>query len=166
MPETRKIRVLVIDDSAIVRKILSETLSSETDIEVVGTAPDPIIALDKIKRLKPDVLTLDIEMPRMDGLTFLEAVDADAADAGDSDQLAGAILGRHRARSAAASAPSTCSRSPAAPTRWANCAPSSRPASGPRPNAKLRQHDHAGSRRVRLAPIQSAAHTGRRSRTA
>jgi two-component system chemotaxis response regulator CheB len=72
MPESRKIRVLVIDDSAIVRKILSETLASEGDIEVVGTAPDPIIALDKIKRLKPDVLTLDIEMPRMDGLTFLK----------------------------------------------------------------------------------------------
>jgi len=72
VPDSRKIRVLVIDDSAIVRKILSETLASETDIEVVGTAPDPIIALEKIKRLKPDVLTLDIEMPRMDGLTFLK----------------------------------------------------------------------------------------------
>src|SRR5271163_70670 len=72
MLEARKIRVLVVDDSAIVRKILSETLSSESDIEVVGTAPDPIIALEKIKRLKPDVLTLDIEMPRMDGLTFLK----------------------------------------------------------------------------------------------
>jgi two-component system chemotaxis response regulator CheB len=69
-----KIRVLVIDDSAIVRKILSETLASETDIEVVGAAPDPIIALEKIKRLKPDVLTLDIEMPRMDGLTFLKQI--------------------------------------------------------------------------------------------
>ena len=62
----------MIDDSAIVRKILSETLASEPDIEVVGTAPDPLIALEKIKRLKPDVLTLDIEMPRMDGLTFLK----------------------------------------------------------------------------------------------
>lgn len=72
MIEARKIRVLVIDDSAIVRKILSETLASEGDIEVVGTAPDPIIALEKIKRLRPDVLTLDIEMPRMDGLTFLK----------------------------------------------------------------------------------------------
>jgi two-component system chemotaxis response regulator CheB len=72
MTDTRKIRVLVIDDSAIVRKILSETLASEADIEVVGTAPDPIVALEKIKRLKPDVLTLDIEMPRMDGLTFLK----------------------------------------------------------------------------------------------
>src|SRR5580658_4352107 len=73
-PEPRKIRVLVIDDSAIVRKILSEALASESDIEVVGTAPDPIIALEKIKRLKPDVLTLDIEMPRMDGLTFLKQI--------------------------------------------------------------------------------------------
>jgi two-component system, chemotaxis family, protein-glutamate methylesterase/glutaminase len=72
MAETRKIRVLVVDDSAIVRKILSETLAAEADIEVVGSAPDPIIALDKINRLKPDVLTLDIEMPRMDGLTFLK----------------------------------------------------------------------------------------------
>jgi two-component system chemotaxis response regulator CheB len=70
--DSRKIRVLVIDDSAIVRKILSETLASEADIEVVGTAPDPIIALEKINRLKPDVLTLDVEMPRMDGLTFLK----------------------------------------------------------------------------------------------
>ncbi|HEV1284684.1 MAG TPA: chemotaxis response regulator protein-glutamate methylesterase [Bryobacteraceae bacterium] len=74
MMDARKIRVLVIDDSAIVRKILSETLASEADIEVVGTAPDPIIALEKIKRLKPDVLTLDIEMPRMDGLTFLKQI--------------------------------------------------------------------------------------------
>jgi two-component system chemotaxis response regulator CheB len=74
MIEARKIRVLVVDDSAIVRKILSETLASETDIEVVGTAPDPFVALEKIKRLKPDVLTLDIEMPRMDGLTFLKQI--------------------------------------------------------------------------------------------
>jgi two-component system chemotaxis response regulator CheB len=74
MPDARKIRVLVIDDSAIVRKILSETLASEADIEVVGTAPDPIIAMEKIKRLNPDVLTLDIEMPRMDGLTFLKSL--------------------------------------------------------------------------------------------
>jgi two-component system chemotaxis response regulator CheB len=72
MPDDGKIRVLVIDDSAIVRKLLSEALAAETDIEVVGTAPDPFIALEKIKRLKPDVLTLDIEMPRMDGLSFLK----------------------------------------------------------------------------------------------
>jgi two-component system chemotaxis response regulator CheB len=64
--------VLVVDDSAIVRKVFSEELSKERDIEVVGTAPDPYIARDKIVRLKPDVVTLDIEMPRMDGITFLK----------------------------------------------------------------------------------------------
>ncbi|TYT76337.1 protein-glutamate methylesterase/protein-glutamine glutaminase [Desulfobotulus mexicanus] len=65
------IRVLVVDDSAIVRKVFTEELSREPGIEVVGTAPDPYVARDKIVHLKPDVLTLDIEMPRMDGLTFL-----------------------------------------------------------------------------------------------
>ena len=68
----RRIRVLIVDDSAIVRRILSEALSGESDIEVVGTAPDPYVARDKILALEPDVLTLDIEMPRMDGLTFLK----------------------------------------------------------------------------------------------
>lgn len=72
MTEGQKIRVLIVDDSAIVRKILSETLSAEPDILVVGTAPDPYVARDKILALHPDVLTLDIEMPRMDGLTFLK----------------------------------------------------------------------------------------------
>jgi len=66
-----KIKVLVVDDSAIVRKIFSEELSKYPDIEVVGVAPDPFVARDKILSLKPEVLTLDIEMPRMDGLTFL-----------------------------------------------------------------------------------------------
>jgi len=66
-----KIRVLIVDDSAIVRKILSEAVAAEEDLEVVGTAPDPYIARDKILALEPDVVTLDIEMPRMDGLTFL-----------------------------------------------------------------------------------------------
>jgi two-component system chemotaxis response regulator CheB len=70
-PRDRRTRVLIVDDSAIVRKILSEALASEPDLEVVGTAPDPYVARDKILALKPDVLTLDIEMPRMDGLTFL-----------------------------------------------------------------------------------------------
>lgn len=65
------VKVLVVDDSAIVRKVLSEELSREKGIEVVGTAPDPFVARDKIVRLRPDVITLDIEMPRMDGLTFL-----------------------------------------------------------------------------------------------
>jgi two-component system, chemotaxis family, protein-glutamate methylesterase/glutaminase len=66
------IRVLVVDDSAIVRKVLSEELGKYPDIEVVGTAVDPYVARDKIVALKPDVLTLDVEMPRMDGLSFLE----------------------------------------------------------------------------------------------
>ncbi len=64
--------MMVVDDSAIVRKILSETIAMENDMEVIATAPDPYVARDKILILKPDVLTLDIEMPRMDGLTFLK----------------------------------------------------------------------------------------------
>ncbi len=66
-----KIKVLIVDDSALVRKILTEILNSDKEIEVVGTALDPLIARDKIKQLKPDVITLDVEMPRMDGVTFL-----------------------------------------------------------------------------------------------
>ena len=68
----RDIRVLVVDDSAIVRKILSQELSGESGIQVVGTAVDPYVARDKIVKLRPDVMTLDIEMPRMDGITFLK----------------------------------------------------------------------------------------------
>ncbi len=67
----KKIRVLVIDDSALVRNILAEGLNRSPRIEVVGTAPDPFIARDKIVQLQPDVLTLDVEMPRMDGVEFL-----------------------------------------------------------------------------------------------
>lgn len=67
----KRIRVLIIDDSAVVRKLATEALRSDPEIEVVGTAGDPYVARDKIKQLKPDVLTLDLEMPRMDGLTFL-----------------------------------------------------------------------------------------------
>jgi len=66
------IRVLIVDDSALVRKLLTEALSKESDIEVVGTAVDPYVARDKIVQLKPDVMTLDVEMPRMDGISFLE----------------------------------------------------------------------------------------------
>jgi two-component system chemotaxis response regulator CheB len=65
------VKVLIVDDSAVVRKILSRQLSQHNGIEVVGTAPDPFIARDKILALQPDVLTLDLEMPRMDGITFL-----------------------------------------------------------------------------------------------
>ena len=69
---TQKIKLLIVDDSAVVRKVFREELSREADIDVVGTAPDPYVARDKIVHLKPDVITLDIEMPRMDGLTFLK----------------------------------------------------------------------------------------------
>ena len=67
-----KIRVLIVDDSALMRKMLTVLLERDPQIEVVGTAADPVFARDKIKALNPDVLTLDVEMPRMDGLTFLE----------------------------------------------------------------------------------------------
>jgi len=65
------IRVLVVDDSALMRQMLTEVLASDPEIEVVGSAGDAIIAREKVLRLRPDVLTLDVEMPRMDGLTFL-----------------------------------------------------------------------------------------------
>ncbi|MEP9410154.1 MAG: chemotaxis response regulator protein-glutamate methylesterase [Candidatus Brocadia sp.] len=68
----KKIKVLIVDDSAVVRKILSTGLSRDHEIEVVGTAADPFIARDKILNLKPDVITLDVEMPRMDGISFLQ----------------------------------------------------------------------------------------------
>ena len=66
------IKLLIVDDSALVRKLLTEMLSKDREIEIVGTAADPYAARDKIKQLNPDVITLDVEMPRMDGLTFLE----------------------------------------------------------------------------------------------
>jgi len=70
----KPIRVLIIDDSAVVRQALSGILASDPDIEVMGTAPDPLIARDKIVKDRPDVITLDVEMPRMDGLTFLKQI--------------------------------------------------------------------------------------------
>jgi len=66
-----KIRVLVVDDSALVRRILSDAINSAPDLTVAGTAPDAIVALEMIQQLNPDVVTLDLEMPRMDGITFL-----------------------------------------------------------------------------------------------
>jgi two-component system chemotaxis response regulator CheB len=67
----RRIRVLIVDDSAVVREVFSRELARDPDIEVVGAVPDPYVARDEIVRLEPDVVTLDVEMPRMDGITFL-----------------------------------------------------------------------------------------------
>jgi two-component system, chemotaxis family, protein-glutamate methylesterase/glutaminase len=67
-----KIRVLIVDDSALMRQVMGTLLSRDPAIDVVGAAADPYVARDKIKQLRPDVLTLDVEMPRMDGLAFLE----------------------------------------------------------------------------------------------
>lgn len=69
-----KIRVLIVDDSSVVRNLLSKFLSTDPDIEVVATAPDPYVARELLVKHKPDVMTLDVEMPRMDGVTFLEKV--------------------------------------------------------------------------------------------
>ncbi|MGD0815357.1 MAG: chemotaxis response regulator protein-glutamate methylesterase [Verrucomicrobiota bacterium] len=71
---TKSIRVLVVDDSALARKIITSSLAPFADIEIVGTATDPYVARDKILELSPDVVTLDIEMPRMDGITFLKVI--------------------------------------------------------------------------------------------
>lgn len=71
---SKKIRVLIVDDSSVIRTLLTKVLSSDPGIEVVGTAPDPYFARDKLVELKPDVMTLDIEMPKMDGITFLGKV--------------------------------------------------------------------------------------------
>jgi len=67
-----KIRVLSVDDSALMRQLMTEIINSHPDMEMVATAPDPLVARDLIKKFNPDVLTLDVEMPRMDGLDFLE----------------------------------------------------------------------------------------------
>src|SRR5690242_20853233 len=67
----RRIRVLIVDDSALVRSLLSDILSADAGIEVVGAASDAHVAREKIKSLNPDVITLDVEMPKMDGVTFL-----------------------------------------------------------------------------------------------
>jgi two-component system chemotaxis response regulator CheB len=74
MDPAGKIKVLVVDDSAVVREVLVRELNKHPRIEVVGTAPDPFVARDKILRLSPDVMTLDVEMPRMDGITFLRKI--------------------------------------------------------------------------------------------
>src|SRR5256885_12187788 len=70
----KKIRVLIVDDSATVRQTLKDILESDPQIEVMGTASDPFVAVERIKDELPDVMTLDVEMPRMDGITFLEKI--------------------------------------------------------------------------------------------
>ena len=67
----KKIRVLVVDDSALVRSLLTEIINRQPDMECVGAANDPLIAREMIRDLDPDVITLDVEMPRMDGIDFL-----------------------------------------------------------------------------------------------
>ena len=66
------IRVLIVDDSALVRGVLQAIINEQSDMQVVGTAPDALIARDMVRRLNPDVITLDIEMPKVDGLSFLQ----------------------------------------------------------------------------------------------
>ena len=68
----KKIRVLIVDDSAVVRQVLAEIISADPELEVIATAADPFIAAERMKTAIPDVITLDVEMPRMDGLTFLQ----------------------------------------------------------------------------------------------
>ena len=72
MTEAAKIKVLVVDDSAVVRGLLSRAINSQPDMTVIAVASDPIAAIERLKASTPDVLTLDVEMPRMDGLQFLE----------------------------------------------------------------------------------------------
>lgn len=72
MSPSKKIKVLSVDDSALIRSLMKEIINSQRDMECIGTAPDPLVAREMIKTLLPDVLTLDVEMPRMDGLSFLE----------------------------------------------------------------------------------------------
>src|SRR5690349_16350484 len=70
--DAARIRVVVVDDSALVRQLLTEIINDSPDLEVVGAAPDPLVAREMIRSLNPDVITLDVEMPKMDGLSFLE----------------------------------------------------------------------------------------------
>ena len=71
---SQKIRVLAVDDSALIRNLMTKIIDAQDDMEMIATAPDPMIARDLIKRHNPDVVTLDIEMPKMDGLEFLERI--------------------------------------------------------------------------------------------
>lgn len=73
----KPIKVMIVDDSAVVRQVLSATLAKHPGIEVIGVAIDPLFALEKMQRQWPDVLVLDVEMPRMDGITFLKKLMAE-----------------------------------------------------------------------------------------
>jgi two-component system chemotaxis response regulator CheB len=73
----KKIKVLLVDDSAVVRQVLQAVLDQEPDIQVIGAASDPIFAMEKLTREWPDVIVLDVEMPRMDGITFLKKIMAE-----------------------------------------------------------------------------------------
>ena len=73
-PKTKKIKVMLVDDSAIVRQTLAEVLSSDPEIEIVDTCQDPYMAAQKLRKVTPDVIMLDVEMPRMDGITFLKKI--------------------------------------------------------------------------------------------
>src|ERR1035437_1790586 len=77
VPMAEKIKVLIVDDSALVRQVVSQALATDPDIEVIGAASDPIFAIQKMKVQWPDVLVIDIEMPRMDGITFLKKIMAE-----------------------------------------------------------------------------------------
>jgi len=74
MAERKPVRVLVVDDSALMRRLITSILSSDPEVEVIGAVNDPFAAREKIKELNPDVITLDVEMPRMDGIAFLEKI--------------------------------------------------------------------------------------------
>ena len=77
MDTVRPIKVLIVDDSAVVRQVLSATLGAEPGIEVIGAAPDPVFAMERMRTQWPDVIVLDVEMPRMDGITFLKKIMAE-----------------------------------------------------------------------------------------
>src|SRR3989344_4172999 len=77
MPHNRPIKVFIVDDSALVRQVLTACLQSHPNLEVIGQAADPLFALDKMRKQWPDVLVLDVEMPRMDGITFLRKIMAE-----------------------------------------------------------------------------------------
>ena len=109
------VRVLIVDDSAVVRQTLSDMLSQDPDIEVMGTASDPFVAAERMREEVPDVITLDIEMPRMDGMTFLQKIMAqhpipvviclDAGRRGCAEYAPGARIrgGRHHRQAPAGS---------------------------------------------------------------